>query len=38
MINNVISLMEIDIFRILELRQKIFQDLNLCVDAGAAVG
>ncbi|MFM6358619.1 MAG: FkbM family methyltransferase [Planktothrix sp.] len=38
MINNVIQLINIDIFKILELRQKIFGDLNLCVDAGAAAG
>jgi len=30
--------MDIDIFKILELRQKIFGDLNLCVDVGAAAG
>ncbi|WP_071515518.1 FkbM family methyltransferase [Geitlerinema sp. PCC 9228] len=38
MINNVIQLMDIDIFTILERRQKIFGDLNFCVDAGAAAG
>ncbi len=38
MINNVIQLMNIDIFKILDLRHKTFGDLNLCVDAGAASG
>jgi FkbM family methyltransferase len=38
MINNIIQLVDIDIFKILQLRQKIFGDLNLCVDAGAAAG
>ena len=38
MINNVISLAEIDICDILKVRQKIFQDLDFCVDVGAAAG
>ncbi|MGA8894202.1 MAG: FkbM family methyltransferase [Planktothrix agardhii] len=38
MINNIIQLVGIDIFKILQLRHKIFGDLALCVDAGAAAG
>lgn len=38
MINNIIQLVDIDIFKILQLRHKIFGDLALCVDAGAAAG
>lgn len=38
MINNLISLTDITIYDILELRQKVFQDLDFCIDVGAAAG